>query len=75
MQEVETVDAHCKHPDCGYRCHLEGQSYYCGYCLIEKHSRGCKISECDKYTSNRKKVTMTEDGLWFVWEMEHETDY
>ena len=72
MHEVETVKEHCKHPDCGYRCVFDYGTPYCGYALIEKRSRGCSISECDKYTTKKKRVTMTEDGIWFKWEMEDE---
>lgn len=68
-EEVETVEEFCPQ-DCGYRCYLEPHVHYCGYALIENKPRGCKISECDKYTTRKKKVTMTYDGLWFKWELE-----
>lgn len=59
MEREETVMEDCKHPDCSYRRKL-GNDYteYCDYIGSTGHSRGCKISECDKYTSGN--VTFPE---------------
>ena len=49
----ETVRSHCKHRDCSYRKYLDGHTPYCDYIGATGRSRGCEISECDKYTTER----------------------
>ena len=56
---METIKD-CKHKDCIYNTGT------CDYSLVTGHRRGCKISECDKYTpgcSRRKRpVALEEEG-------------
>lgn len=52
---VETVKEHCKHKDCVYRGTVNFQPC-CDYILFEKHSRGCGISDCDKYRTGKRKI-------------------
>ena len=75
MQEVETVDEHCKHKDCVYRMYLCGGcgTEFCNYSVMEYQPRGCKISECTKYRKGDRKQKMTEIGLW--WEIDDATVY
>ncbi len=64
---IETVKEHCKHPDCKYR----GKATLvesCDYILITHKPRGCSISECDKYTTGKKKLISTLGGFKY----EHE---
>ncbi len=59
----ETVKEHCKHKDCVYRGVLSGTPT-CDYIFREGHSRGCSISECNKYkTGFKKKVNSSEYGF------------
>ena len=51
QEVIETVNKHCKHKDCSYRKLLGQWTEYCDYIGATGHSRGCKISECDKYTT------------------------
>ena len=72
MKEViETAKEHCIHPDCIYRQYIEGGHLpICGYAAVEGKSRGCKISECDKYTPGDKvKARMRQDVVIF-WEFD-----
>lgn len=48
---IETVLRHCKHRDCSYRKTLDIGIPYCDYIGATGHSRKCKISQCDKYTT------------------------
>lgn len=54
MKAIETIED-CIHTDCIYRATRPLRTGSCDYILIEGHSRGCKISECDKYVSNKDK--------------------
>ena len=57
--KIETVEKHCKHPDCKFRQHL-GSGYateMCAYILFEHESRKDLISECTKYEPGRIRVT------------------
>ena len=58
----ETVIKHCKHEDCKYRCKL-GKDACCVYILIKGVSRGCKISECDKYQAGKIVYKSTLEGF------------
>ena len=53
MEKEETVAKDCKHPDCSYRRRLNDYIECCDYIGSTGHSRGCKISECDKYDPGR----------------------
>ena len=44
----ETVAKDCKHKKCKYRGRVSGYES-CEYILQEGHSRGCEISQCDKW--------------------------
>lgn len=76
MQEVETVAEHCKHEDCVYRSYIDGgQTPICFYAVLAEQSRGCKISECDKFQIGEKiKPRMTRDCIiWWEYEI-YDTD-
>lgn len=49
MEREETVMEDCKHPDCAYRRMLNSYIECCDYIGATGRSRGCKISECNKY--------------------------
>ena len=56
--KIETVEEHCKHPDCKYRQHL-GSGYAtecCVYILFTHESRKDKISECTKYKPRQGRI-------------------
>lgn len=72
MSEVETVEEHCQHKDCVYRCRLTYDCDFCNYAVMEGRLRGCPISQCDKYNNTKKRVTMTAAGLWYKWLLEEE---
>lgn len=65
----EFVKQQCQHKDCIYRQYIEGGHVpICGYASVQGKSRGCSISECDKYTPGRKvKPKMRQDAV-IVWE-------
>lgn len=66
MEVIETVDEHCKHPDCVYRMklvHGYPMGEFCNYSGIMGRSRGCSISECDKYRAGRRSCRMTRGTL------------
>ena len=65
MTEVETVMKHCKHPDCMYRGHFDGDVRCCHYMLITGHSRGCSISACDKYRPGTIKTISRLGGVHY----------
>lgn len=48
---------------------LDGGIPYCAYILFAQQSRGCRISECDKYKTGIKQVysrPMTNEVFWRV---------
>lgn len=72
MQEKEeTVRNHCIHKDCVYRSYIDGGATpICYYAVLEGRSRGCKISECDKYKGGKPiKAKMGVEYILF-WEYE-----
>ena len=74
----ETVNTHCKHPDCIYRLHLDNYIDCCYYAVIEYEARGCKISECTRYKKGTRKVKSHKDHI--AWDLlfdneEHIDDY
>lgn len=72
MEDIETVREHCKNTDCVYRSKLLGcGTPFCQYCLIEEHSRGCKISECDKYKPGEAKQPRLSGEMVIWWEYEY----
>lgn len=74
-KEIETVELHCKHPDCIYRIKLSGGRYECCmYAAIEHQCRGCKISECDKFKHGAKIKPMLTINTDIVWEIEYYED-
>lgn len=71
MEVIETVDEHCKHPDCVYRVKLDSNpTFFCNYCVMENELRGCRISECTRYRAGTRRVEMTKEGLEYVWKVE-----
>jgi len=73
MEVIEEVDEYCP-KDCIYRMHLDGTTHYCGYCAVEKRSRGCKVSECNRYKRGKKKITIEKGSLEIRWELYDEED-
>ena len=69
MKEIETVEEYCKHEDCIYRRRL-GWTPYCDYIGVEKKSRGCDISECDKYKAGKKVQPRMHKNYELDWEWE-----
>lgn len=68
MEVIETVEEHCKHKDCVYRLTFDTNGTpYCNYCVMEQMVRGCKISECTRYRTGKRTVTMSKDGLHYLW--------
>jgi hypothetical protein len=52
--------------DCSYRRHFHGCTVYCDYIGATGHSRNCKISECDKYTTEKVEYPET---FWVTREL------
>lgn len=71
QEEIETVKTHCRHTDCIYRSHIDGgNTPICYYAVLEGKSRGCKISECNKYKGGTPiKARMDWEYVLF-WEYE-----
>lgn len=71
-KEIELVDTHCKHKDCVYRKTMNATrgKDCCMYAAIEHAVRGCKISECNRYTPGRKIRPRLEIGTEIYWEYE-----
>lgn len=67
--EVETVEKDCCHKDCFYRMKFDTWIDFCAYAIIEEHSRGCPISQCDKYRTGRgtRKVSIDFRTLEYRW--------
>ena len=71
MERNETVKEHCKHKDCIYRVYIDGGNIpICYYAVLERKSRGCKISECDKYKAGVKTQPRMKPEYWIEWERE-----
>lgn len=68
----ELVDKLCP-TDCIYRIRFTPTTDCCAYCLFKKQSRGCRISECDKYRRGKRRVVMELGTLEFRW-VEDERD-
>lgn len=73
MEVIEEVDRYCP-KDCIYRMYFDGTTHYCGYCAAERHSRGCKVSECDKYKRGKRRVAIESGTLEFRWELYDDED-
>ena len=71
QEEVELCKDLCPE-DCVYRALLNGSDTpICYYAVItNKPSRGCKISECDKYISGAKTQPRMKPEFWIEWEYE-----
>lgn len=69
MQKNETVKEHCKHEDCVYRRYL-CWTPYCDYIGIERKSRKCDISTCDKYKPGKKIQPRLHKNYELDWEWE-----
>lgn len=71
MQEVETAKECCKHDDCIYRSYIDGgNTPICYYAVLEGQSRGCKISECDKYKGGKALRPKMNIEYMLFWEYE-----
>ena len=47
----------------------------CGYILIEKHSRGCKVNpDCNKYRKGKRKKTINYNTGIVVYDVEPDED-
>ena len=71
MQEIETVETHCKFKDCVHRGMLSGKVPFCGYILNTEQSRGCDISKCDKCKKSRGRkpeIDKTASIRWMIIE-------
>lgn len=69
--DIETVDEHCKHTDCVYRTRLDVYGrHFCAYALAERRSRGCSISECDKYRAGKKRPAIKAGTMQLEWEID-----
>lgn len=62
----ELVDELCP-KDCIYRAQFTQATDFCAYCLVERESRGCSISECNRYRSGHKKLTIDGATLNVRW--------
>lgn len=70
-EAIETVLEHCRHPECVYRSQIEGgNTPICFYAVLAGQSRGCKISECDKYKDGRKIRPRMKEQYIIWWETE-----
>lgn len=66
METIELADDYCP-KDCYYRLRFDTTTFCCGYCIIEGHPRGCKISECDKYRQGHKRVVIDKADMTYRW--------
>lgn len=68
-EEIELASEWCPR-DCIYLTYIDGWCPACYYAATEHQVRGCKISECDKYTPGEKiRARMKRDYvIW--WELE-----
>lgn len=72
MQKIETAKEYCPN-DCIYRSYIDaGNTPICFYAVIEGKGRGCRISECDKYTAGTKVKPQMNKYNFIEWE--YETD-
>lgn len=70
-EPIEEVKTHCIHKDCIYRGQIDaGWTPVCLYAMYEGKARGCKISECDKYTPGKKIKAKLRDDIVIYWETE-----
>ncbi len=65
----ELVKDYCP-DDCIYRVLLESCIPACYYAVIERRSRGCKVSECDKYKGGIPKRPTMDKEYMIYWEYE-----
>lgn len=68
IEDIETVDEYCPN-DCVYRVRLCRSTFFCAYAVMERSSRGCRVSECDKYRVGTKKAVIdsaTQQTDWKV---------
>lgn len=70
QEEVELVENYCPE-DCVYRSELRDDGTpCCCYAAIEGRSRGCRVSECDKYKRGRPKRPRIREEYVLFWERE-----
>lgn len=63
-EPIETVAEHCQHEDCAYRRLFRKNLPYCAYAAYEHQTRGCPISECNRYKPGKFKVSPVEKLLY-----------
>lgn len=69
-ENIELVADLCP-KDCVYRTTLDGGGTPCCiYILCEDKSRGCKVSECDKYKAGERVRPRMTDEYVIWWERE-----
>lgn len=57
--------------NCMYRTYIDGGATpICYYAVIMQKSRGCRISECDKYKAGRPKQPRMKEEYVLYWERE-----
>lgn len=66
MANEEYVDDLCP-KDCIYRMQFTPTTDFCAYCIVENGLRGCSISQCTRYKSGRKKLTIDGATLHMRW--------
>lgn len=73
---AETVNDNCIHEDCVYRAKLTdpGKTFFCAYAMRTGHSRGCPISQCDKYRQGTKKLIMWDENIYVTIQEDGEAD-
>ena len=72
-KKIETCLEHCKYEDCIYKRVIGGGIPVCFYAVVMNESRKCKISECDKYRTGKKRVRSREE--YIEWELYYDDVY
>ena len=73
-EEVELCETYCP-DDCYYRSYIDGgHTPICFYAVIEQKSRGCRISECDKYRQGTPIKAVMQRDYAIMWEYDEDDD-
>ena len=75
MEVIEELVNQLCPKDCIYRVPLTPTTDFCAYCLAKYESRGCKVSECDKYATGTRIVTMGLGTLNYEWIEDDDGEY
>lgn len=74
QEDVELAKDYCP-SDCYYRSYIDGGNVpICFYAVIEQRSRGCRISECDKYRQGTPKRAVMQRDYMIMWEYDYDDD-